>query len=234
MKINLYKIINYVIISFIVYYVIVVIFTIVTGYSINFDGDIYFCKSFFKEEYQDELDPLSVVDKRESDYIASCFDKNYTYSYSIQEIKDLNHINLPSIQFKYNVDLEHIKFYPAQGVYSKNDHKPTIMSYWNQSYKDTLRISFGRKTKLDTLIRDKKRIIIYGHIDKMLFSNDDYDERMLYDYKNIEKAMILFIKKERKLYIITITTFPPHKLGMEALDLFKDYLIKKINYNIEY
>jgi hypothetical protein len=223
MKINSNKLIKYAIIFFIAYHVIAAIFTIVTGYSINFNGDINFCKSFFKERYQDELDTLSVVLKRKSDFIANCHNKNYTYVYRIQEIHDLNHIDLTSIQFKYNVDLDHIKFYPAQGVDDDKDYTPTIISYWNQTYGDTLRVSFGRETKLDTLIRDKKKIIIYGHIDKMLFSDDDYDERMLYDYKDIDKTMVLFIKREKKLYIIIINAFPPHKLGMEALDFFKDF-----------
>ncbi|MCF8331396.1 MAG: hypothetical protein K9H84_03005, partial [Bacteroidales bacterium] len=155
------------------------IFTVVTGYSVEFgNSDEY--QFLFKEKYHNALDTISVKDYRKSDYYASCRLNNYYIG--IQKIDNLKDIKLSSIRFQKNANLSNIEFYPAQILNRKVNFVPTIRSYWRQSFDSVLNVSFNKHTQVDSVARGKNYISYHAHIDKMLFSNGKNKEMLFYDF----------------------------------------------------
>ena len=192
------------------------IFTVITGYSVDF-GNSNEYKFLFKEKYRNALDTISVKDYRKSDYYASCRLNNYYFG--IQEICDLEDIKLSSIRFQKNANLSNIEFYPAQILNRKVNFVPTIRTYWRQSFDSVLNVSFNRHTQVDSIARGENFICYHAHIDKMLFSNGENKEMMFYDFSGKSpNTLLLFLRKQNRFFIIMVNS--SKDFGMEVLDIF--------------
>jgi len=201
---------------FVAYTIIPFIFTVVTGYSVDFgNSDEY--KFLFKEKYRNSFDTISVKDYRKSDYYASCRLKNYYFG--IQEITDLEDIKISSIKFHEYVNLSNIDIYPAQEINRKIRQVATIRTYWNQSFNSVLNVSFNEKTKIDSIVRGENYICYHAHIDKMLFSNGENKEMMFFDFsEKSPNTLLLFLRKGNRFFIIMVNS--SEDFGMEVLDIF--------------
>jgi len=201
---------------FVAYMIIPFVFTVVTGYSVDFgSSDEY--KFLFKEKYRNSFDAISVKDYRKSDYYASCRLKNYYFG--VHEIHDLEDIKLSSIKFNEYANLNNINFSPAQILNIKVNIVPTIRTYWRQSFDSVLNVSFNGRTQIDSIARGENFICYHAHIDKMLFSNGEYKDMMFFDFSEKSKnTLLLFLRKGNRFFIIMVNS--SEDFGMEALDIF--------------
>jgi len=201
---------------FVAYMIIPFIFTVVTGYSVHFgNSDEY--KFLFKEKYRNSFDTISVKDYRKSDYYSKFRLRNYYFG--IHEIYDLKDLKLSSIKLHEYVNLTDADFYPAQILNRKIRTRPTIRTYWNQSFDSVLNVSFSGRTKIDSIARGENYICYHAHIDKMLFSNGEYKDMMFFDFSEKSKnTLLLFLRKGNRFFIIMVNS--SEDFGMEALDIF--------------
>ncbi len=202
---------------FAAFLIIPFIFTIITGYSVNFDNykdNLW----LFKPEIQKEIDTIYYVeDYRESDSYSTYNLGNATIG--IHEIYDLESIKLSSIKFNEYANLNNINFYPAQILNKKVNIVPTIRTYWNQSFDSVLNVNFNVKTQIDSIVRGENYICYHAHIDKMLFSNGDDKEMMFFDFSNKSKnTLLIFLRKRNRFFIIMVNS--SEDFGMEMLDIF--------------
>jgi hypothetical protein len=200
---------------FLTYIFSLIVFSVKTGYSIDFgNSDEY--KFLFKEKYRASIDTISVKDYRKSDYYSKFRLGNYYFG--IHEIYDLEDIKLSSIRFYKYVNLSDIDFYPAQILNDNFRIRPTIKTYWRQSFDSVLNVSFNGRTRIDSIVREENYICYHAQIDKMMFSNDDNKERMLFDFTEKNKnTLLLFLWKGNRFFIIMVNS--SEDFGMEVLDI---------------
>lgn len=192
------------------------IFTVVTGYSVEFgNSDEY--KFLFKEKYHNALDTISVKDYRKSDYYTKFRMDNYYLG--VHEIHDLKDICLSSIRFHKKATLNKIDFYPAQILNRKITTRPIIRTYWRQSFDSVLNVGFNKHTQIDSVARGKNYICYHAHIDKMLFSNGKNKEMLFYDFSGKSpNTLLLFLRKQNRFFIIMVNS--SEEFGMEVLNIF--------------
>lgn len=216
MNFNLRNIILIVVGLIVAYIIGSSIFTVKTGYSVEFgSSDEY--KFLFKEKYRNKLDTIAVKDYRKSDYYTKF--KLDDYYFGVQEIYDLEDIELSSIKFHKYVNLIKISFYPAQELNRKIRTRSTIRAYWNQSWDSVLNVSFNGKTEIDSIIKGENYICYHARIDKMLFSNGENKEMMFYDFSDKSpNTLLLFLRKGNRFFIIMVNS--SEDFGIEMLDIF--------------
>jgi hypothetical protein len=192
------------------------VFTVVTGYSVHFgNSDEY--KFLFKEKYRNSFDTISVKDYRKSDYYSKFRLGNYYFG--IHEIYDLEDIKLSSIKFHEYVNLVNVDFYPAQILNRKIRTRPSIRTYWRQTFDNVLNVSFNGRTQIDSIAMGENYICYHAHIDKMLFSNGKNEKMMLFDFSEKSKnTLLLFLRKGNRFFIIMVNS--SEDFGMEVLDIF--------------
>lgn len=198
------------------YIIGLIVFTMKTGYSIDFESSDEF-KFLFKEEYREKLDTIAVKEYRKTDCITFCkMDGNY---FRIVEIYDLSDIKLSLINLQKSAQLDNVDFYPAQEIDKKLLTNPTIRSYWNQTWDSVLNVSISSSSIIDTVIRENNYLCIHANFDKILLSNSKNEEMILYNFSGKSpNALILFFKKGNRFFIISANS--DNEFGIELLDIF--------------
>jgi len=216
MNITFKRIIIMLIGLFVAYTLGSIVFTIKTGYSVDFgNSDEY--KFLFKKEYREVIDTIAVKDYRKSDYYTKF--RLGRYYIGVHEIYDLRDVGLLSVEFHEYMNLNNIDFYPAQEINKEIRTRPTIRSYWNQSWDSVLNVSFNGRTQIDSIVKGENYICYHAHIDKMLFSNGDDKEMMFFDFSNKSKnTLLIFLRKRNRFFIIMVNS--SEDFGMEMLDIF--------------
>jgi len=202
---------------FVAYTIIPFIFTVVTGYSVDFDNykdNLW----LFEPENRKEIDTIIFVkDYRKSDSYTTYNIGEATIG--IHEIYDLENIKLSSIKFHEYANLNNIDFYPAQILNQSVNVIPTIRTYWRQTFDSVLNVSFNQRSQIDSIIRGENYICYYAHIDKMLFSNTKNKEMIFFDFTEKSKnTLLLFLRKGNRFFIIMVNS--SEDFGMEMLDIF--------------
>lgn len=191
-----------------------VIFTIKTGYNIKF-GNRNEYDFLLNEKYRINKDTLAVTEYRKSDCYTHFKIKNFYFG--IQEIYALERIKLSSIKFNENLNLNNINFYPAQIINEKIMIVPSVRSYWNITFDSILNVNFNGSTHIDSIKLSNNYICYHAHIDKMLFSNENNDEMMYFDFNGKSKnTLLLFLMKGNRFFIITVNS--NKDFGIEVLE----------------
>jgi len=193
------------------------IFSVKTGYNVDFDN--FKDKLWlFNPKLQKEVDTfLYVEDYRKSDSYTTYNLGGATIG--IHEIYDLERIKLSSIKFNKITRLNNTDFYPAQILNRSVNVIPTIRTYWNQSFDNNLSVSFNGKTQIDSIVRGENYICYHAHIDKMLFRNGENKEMMFFDFSEKSRnTLLLFLKKRNRFFIIMVNS--SKDFGMEVLNIF--------------
>jgi len=202
---------------FITYTFASIVFTINTGYSVEF-GNYEKYKWLFKDKYQKQIDTIFYVeDYRKSDSYSKYNIEQYIIG--IHEISDFRQMTLSYIDFEYNLNLEDVNFYPAQILNENSNYRPTIRAYWKLPFNNSLNVSFNERTQIDSIIKGDNFICYHAKIDKMLFSNEENKQLMFFDFsKKSKNTILIFLKKRNRFFVIMVNS--REDFGMEALDVF--------------
>jgi len=171
----------------------------------------------FSDEYKDKKNDISSEFYRKSDsyYRILCSDKLV----SILRIPDLDKLNLDSIIFNTNINLNDLELYSSQIINSELEDSPLTTILEKIPFKKNLVVNFNEETKIIEKFKGGNYLGFYGKFNKMSFSNKEGKHLMLFDYRGEqETTLLVFTRKRNQLFIIIVNS--ENEFGMEAKEMF--------------
>jgi len=160
----------------------------------------------FNNSIKSEIDTIFCVSHTRED------DIYYKYNYkdffiSIWEIKDLDFVELKKINFSKNINLDNIEFSSGEILNKNLGTLPAITVQFKLPFNNFLNVNLNERTKIIKEIDSANYRGFFGNINKMSFTNKEFDNLILFDYgENMQQTLLLFYKKNYKFYLILVNS----------------------------
>ena len=162
----------------------------------------------FNDSIQNKIDTAFCIGSvRGSDSYYSYLFKDKQYCISIWEINDLSLLQLNTVRFVQNINIDNLDFNKGERFNLDVLPFPKITVQFKLPFQNHLTVNINERSVIEKPIESTNYRGFFGKINKMSFSSNEGEHLILFDYGNTEQStLFLMYKKNNRSYVILINS----------------------------